>query len=366
VSALTPYPARFDVAYPGRPLNRLTTAFRRIVALPILIVAATIGGGSVAVPVHGGAETFAAGGGVLFLGPLLMIVFRAKYPRWWFDWNRELLRFGARVGAYLALLDDRKASLGAATRDSRRVLGRRRDGQDRLMGKVEEPLGHAAEHDAGQPRVAAGPDDDQVCPRLGGDLGDRAGRTADHHVAHLDAGLDPLLRELLRLPTDLRLDRGLVGMDVAAALGGDSLVDMDDHDLGAVALRQLDGELGGAPRAFRTIEREHDCLEHGDLLVVTRAAFEHRSPLWSFPGWSPCIGPAASARYTVCGSDLLRSRTQADRGDLVLGAGGDLVDGVGREAVGGRVGEVERHEELPRGHAVGHLRPQLDLAPAAG
>jgi hypothetical protein len=29
-------------------------------------------------------------GGLLFLGPLLMILFRQKYPRWWFDWNLEL------------------------------------------------------------------------------------------------------------------------------------------------------------------------------------------------------------------------------------------------------------------------------------
>ena len=36
-----------------------------------------------------------------------MILFRQKYPRWWFDWNLELLRFGARVGAFLALMNDR-------------------------------------------------------------------------------------------------------------------------------------------------------------------------------------------------------------------------------------------------------------------
>ena len=36
-----------------------------------------------------------------------MIVFRQKYPRWWFDWNRELLRFINRVGVYVALMDDR-------------------------------------------------------------------------------------------------------------------------------------------------------------------------------------------------------------------------------------------------------------------
>jgi hypothetical protein len=46
----------------------------------------------------------------LFFGPLLMILFRQKYPRWWFDWNQELLRFENRVGLYLALLDDRYPS----------------------------------------------------------------------------------------------------------------------------------------------------------------------------------------------------------------------------------------------------------------
>jgi Domain of unknown function (DUF4389) len=49
-------------------------------------------------------------GGLLFLGPLLMILFRQKYPRWWFDWNLELQRFSNRVGAYLALMDDRYPS----------------------------------------------------------------------------------------------------------------------------------------------------------------------------------------------------------------------------------------------------------------
>ena len=44
--------------------------------------------------------------GLLFLAPLLMILFRQKYPRWWFDWNRELLRFSNRIGVYVALMDD--------------------------------------------------------------------------------------------------------------------------------------------------------------------------------------------------------------------------------------------------------------------
>ena len=100
------YPVRFSVEYPDRELNRLTTAFRLIVAIPILILAGTIDGHEGAY--GGGHGLRIAGGtaGLLFLAPLLMIVFRQKYPRWWFDWNLELLRFTNRVGAYLALMDD--------------------------------------------------------------------------------------------------------------------------------------------------------------------------------------------------------------------------------------------------------------------
>jgi hypothetical protein len=102
------YPVRFSVEYPDRQLNRLTTAFRLIVAIPILIVAATLGDEWVG---YGrGSETAAGSGGLLFLAPLLMIVFRQKYPRWWYDWNLELLRFTNRVCAYLALMDDRYPS----------------------------------------------------------------------------------------------------------------------------------------------------------------------------------------------------------------------------------------------------------------
>src|ERR1017187_6487597 len=91
------YPVRFSVDYPDRNLNRVTTAFRIFVAIPILIVLSAVSG--------------AAGvGGQLFFGPLLMILFRQKYPRWWFDWNLELQRFSNRVGAYLVLMDDRYPS----------------------------------------------------------------------------------------------------------------------------------------------------------------------------------------------------------------------------------------------------------------
>jgi hypothetical protein len=109
----TDYPVQFSVDYPDRELNRLTTGFRIIVAIPILVVAATIeGSGSWGSWDNtGGGETVAIGaGGLLFLPPLLMILFRQKYPRWWYDWNRELLRFTNRIGVYLALMDDQYPS----------------------------------------------------------------------------------------------------------------------------------------------------------------------------------------------------------------------------------------------------------------
>ena len=54
---------------------------------------------------------FAVGaGGLLFLPALLMVVFRQKYPRWWFDWNLELMRFSNRIAVYLSLMDDRYPS----------------------------------------------------------------------------------------------------------------------------------------------------------------------------------------------------------------------------------------------------------------
>jgi hypothetical protein len=107
----TTYPVRFSVDYPDRPLNRLTTFFRLFVAIPILIVFSTVAGGTWQWSTDDRTVVVAAGvGGLLFFGPLLMILFRKKYPRWWFDWNLELQRFSNRVLAYLALMDDRYPS----------------------------------------------------------------------------------------------------------------------------------------------------------------------------------------------------------------------------------------------------------------
>jgi uncharacterized protein DUF4389 len=108
----TPYPVQFAIDYPDRPLNRLSSAFRIFVAIPILFLLGTVSAETWQWSSGKGGDTAVAAGagGLLFLGPLLMILFRQKYPRWWFDWNLELQRFGNRVGAYLALTDDRYPS----------------------------------------------------------------------------------------------------------------------------------------------------------------------------------------------------------------------------------------------------------------
>jgi hypothetical protein len=106
------YPVSFDVDYPDRQLNRLTSALRVFTVIPIAIVLGTIMGyqGSYEAGAGNGGTWAVGGTGLLFLPPLLMILFRQKYPRWWFDWNLELQRFANRVAIYFALLDDRYPS----------------------------------------------------------------------------------------------------------------------------------------------------------------------------------------------------------------------------------------------------------------
>ncbi|MCI0438001.1 MAG: DUF4389 domain-containing protein [Chloroflexi bacterium] len=101
-----PYPVQLFVEYPDRPLNRLTSFFRIFTVIPIAIVLSAVGGGGYANGNDNVWWSLGGVGGLLFFAPLLMIVFRQKYPRWWFDWNLQLLRFGNRVTAYLFLLRD--------------------------------------------------------------------------------------------------------------------------------------------------------------------------------------------------------------------------------------------------------------------
>jgi hypothetical protein len=104
-TGVSPFPLTYDVDYPDRPLDRLSTGLRFLWIIPIGVIAGLVGGGGISV---GGRDAAWAlsGATLLFLPVLLMLLFRQKYPRWWFDWNLQLSRFLARVGAYALLLRD--------------------------------------------------------------------------------------------------------------------------------------------------------------------------------------------------------------------------------------------------------------------
>jgi len=105
------YPVTLSIDYPDRPLNRLTTFFRIFVIIPIAIVLGAVSGNTWQWSSNDHTTTVAtSAGGLLVLAPLLMILFRRKYPRWWFDFNLQLLRFSVRVGAFLALMGDQYPS----------------------------------------------------------------------------------------------------------------------------------------------------------------------------------------------------------------------------------------------------------------
>ena len=89
------YPTSYNVAYPEEGLSRISTLFRIILAIPALLVS-TILAGTTTLPL------------------VLLILFRRKYPRWWFDFNLERARYAARVNVYLSLMTDRYPSTDEA------------------------------------------------------------------------------------------------------------------------------------------------------------------------------------------------------------------------------------------------------------
>ena len=99
------YPVSLSVDYPEK-LNRLTTFFRIFTVIPILIILTLLTGGSNQGGGDGGWSYQYAAAGVVVLPLVLMLLFRQKYPKWWFDWNLALIKFSTRVEAYLALLRD--------------------------------------------------------------------------------------------------------------------------------------------------------------------------------------------------------------------------------------------------------------------
>lgn len=127
----TAFPAMLDIDYPDRELDRLTTFFRPFTVIPIAIVLGLVTRSTVRAE---SANYVVGSGGIVFLATVLMLLFRRKYPRWWFDWNLALTKFGTRVAAYLALLRDEYPSTDedqavhidiaypAATRDLNRWL----------------------------------------------------------------------------------------------------------------------------------------------------------------------------------------------------------------------------------------------------
>jgi hypothetical protein len=101
----TRYPLTFRVDYPDKPLNRLSSFFRFLWIIPILVIATLLTSGSISI--EGTDQSWSwATVGILFAPLVLMILFRKKYPRWWFDWNLQLTRFLARVWVYATLLRD--------------------------------------------------------------------------------------------------------------------------------------------------------------------------------------------------------------------------------------------------------------------
>ena len=107
------YPASLDIDYPKK-LDRVSSFFRILWSIPILVIVGllTSSGAITYTNEAGKVATQNSGGiaGALFAATALMILFRQRYPRWWFDFNLELNRFTTRVGAYLLLLTDKYPS----------------------------------------------------------------------------------------------------------------------------------------------------------------------------------------------------------------------------------------------------------------
>jgi hypothetical protein len=102
-----PYPATFDIDYPDRKLDRWSSFFRIFAVIPIAILLGMLINGSVRWGEQSPGWTgVVTAGGILFMPLILMILFRQKYPRWWFDWNLNVSRFSYRVMSYMLLLRD--------------------------------------------------------------------------------------------------------------------------------------------------------------------------------------------------------------------------------------------------------------------
>ena len=100
------YPVNLAIDYPDRKLDRLSSFFRIFTVIPIIIVLVLLMGGNFQFGAKEGMGGYAAGFGLVFLPLMLMILFRRKYPRWWYDWNLEFTKFALRVRVYASLMTD--------------------------------------------------------------------------------------------------------------------------------------------------------------------------------------------------------------------------------------------------------------------
>ncbi len=99
------YPVSLKVEYPERNLNRLITFFRIFTVIPILIILYLLMGSSFQTGSKE-AGTIVSGIGLIFLPLILMLLFRRKYPKWWYDWNLNFAKFSYRVASYFYLMTD--------------------------------------------------------------------------------------------------------------------------------------------------------------------------------------------------------------------------------------------------------------------
>jgi Domain of unknown function (DUF4389) len=104
------YPAQLNIDFPDRGLDRVATFLRLVYVIPIAIVLSLVGASAFGASGDSGAQFGALASGALVVPVLLMLLFRQKYPRWWFDFNLQLTRFSTRVMSYVALMSDRYPS----------------------------------------------------------------------------------------------------------------------------------------------------------------------------------------------------------------------------------------------------------------
>ena len=111
--AVPVYPVNLSIDYPDRELSRLTTFFRVFTVIPIVVILGLLTSGAPGRQQDGHVTYQIAAPGIVFLPTILMLLFRQKYPRWWFDWYVALTAFSYRVAAYLSLLRDEYPSTDA-------------------------------------------------------------------------------------------------------------------------------------------------------------------------------------------------------------------------------------------------------------